>query len=117
MFLDSRRRLALASRDLAGMSNRETNEPIFRAEPTTSRRRRPPRLQQASRHAGELFHHVIAALTRACLSATDDLWLLHSTPQPNYVIEIADADIHRTQGAAMDRHDVVALTLAGLKKN
>jgi hypothetical protein len=39
-----------------------------------------PGYNKRLRHAGELFHHVIAALTRACPSATDDLWLVDSTP-------------------------------------
>jgi len=32
------------------------------------------------RRCGELFQHVIGALTRACPSSTDDLWLVDSTP-------------------------------------
>ena len=39
-----------------------------------------PGYNKRLRHTGELFHHVIAALTRACPSATDDLWLVDSTP-------------------------------------
>jgi hypothetical protein len=39
-----------------------------------------PGYNKRLRHAGELFHHVIAALTRDCPSSTDDLWLVDSTP-------------------------------------
>ena len=39
-----------------------------------------PGYNKRLRHAGELFQHVIAALTSACPSATDDLWLVDSTP-------------------------------------
>ena len=39
-----------------------------------------PGYNKRLRHAGQLFQHVIAALTRACPSATDDLWLVDSTP-------------------------------------
>jgi hypothetical protein len=39
-----------------------------------------PGYNKRLRHAGQLFEHVIAALTRACPSATDDLWLVDSTP-------------------------------------
>jgi len=39
-----------------------------------------PGYNKRLRHAGELFHHILVALTRACPSATDDLWLVDSTP-------------------------------------
>jgi hypothetical protein len=39
-----------------------------------------PGYNKRLRHAGQLFQHVIAALTSACPSATDDLWLVDSTP-------------------------------------
>jgi len=39
-----------------------------------------PGYNKRLRHAGELFHHVIAALARACPSFTDDVWLVDSTP-------------------------------------
>ena len=39
-----------------------------------------PGYNKRLRHAGQLFQHVIAALTNACPSATDDLWLVDSTP-------------------------------------
>ena len=39
-----------------------------------------PGYNKRLRHAGQLFQHVIAALSNACPSATDDLWLVDSTP-------------------------------------
>lgn len=39
-----------------------------------------PGYNKRLRNSGQLFHHVIAALTNACPSATDDLWLVDSTP-------------------------------------
>jgi len=39
-----------------------------------------PGYNKRLRHAGQLFQHVIAALTNVCPSATDDLWLVDSTP-------------------------------------
>ena len=39
-----------------------------------------PGYNKRIRHAGQLFQHVIAALSNACPSATDDLWLVDSTP-------------------------------------
>ena len=39
-----------------------------------------PGYNKRLRHAGQLFQHVIAYLTRACPSWTDDVWLVDSTP-------------------------------------
>ena len=39
-----------------------------------------PGYNKRLRHAGELFQHVIAHLSRACPSWNDDLWLVDSTP-------------------------------------
>ena len=39
-----------------------------------------PGYNKRLRHSGQLLHHVIGYLARACPSFTDDLWLIDSTP-------------------------------------
>ena len=39
-----------------------------------------PGYNKRLRHSGQLMQHLIAALGRACVSWTDDLWLVDSTP-------------------------------------